>query len=514
MKSRGSSIRLHLPDWCKSLLWLFSALPSGIVCATPLSEFPQPTKEPSTSLTTPSAQATGEREAILEREILTLRGGNARPEKENEEASTTPSQTQEQDSKPLTGGVQLTENLPTGEQALSLPTVSGMYADGVESPVAPQTPLPEIRTAPTEDPVVPPLPCVTTPVNVLPAPPGGQAEGTETPDVTQTPAPAAVPVTRPSSAPAPANTVPVARGKMTDCAGPVAVLQPAVAPSEVSVTPPVQEQLDDTPQKVTPAETALAATEETVDGAEVPAMPRASLATSEIPAAPAEVAGTPVLRTVQTDKTPSPAPAEKVVPRTLSEEEQNSYVVGMMVADYARSVLLTLDKLDVSPDERLFLEGLQDALSGKPLLNSSDVQAAMQRIQKQADRRQAELDAASRQALVDIAEKHNTVEKKEDRVWVRLKKGGPAVSKQTPLSLSWEGQIYNGAVFESVTDAAVTRREVLPSWLQRAIRLAGPGGEVRLFILAGSLEGEAPLPAGTGRHELVQYTVSVKKAKP
>jgi FKBP-type peptidyl-prolyl cis-trans isomerase len=204
-------------------------------------------------------------------------------------------------------------------------------------------------------------------------------------------------------------------------------------------------------------------------------------------------------------------PAEKVAPRTLSEQEQNSYVVGMMVADYARSVLLTLDKLDVSPDERLFREGLQDALSGKPVLNSSDAQAAMQRIQKQADHRQAELDAASRQALVEIAGKHNTVEKKEDRVWVRLKKGGPAVSKQTPLSLSWEGQLYNGTVFESVTDAAVTRREVLPSWLQRAIRLAGPGGEVRLFILAGSLEGEAPLPAGTGRHELVQYTVSVKK---
>lgn len=213
---------------------------------------------------------------------------------------------------------------------------------------------------------------------------------------------------------------------------------------------------------------------------------------------------------VMTPTIPAGIP-EAAAPRTLSEQEQNSYVVGMMVADYARSVLGTLDKLDVRPDEKLFREGLQDTLSGRSVLDGPAAQVAMQRIQKSADARQAELDAASRQALVDIAEKHNTVEKKEDRIWVRLKKGGPAVSKQTPLSLSWEGQFYNGAVFESVTDAVVTRREVLPSWLQRAIRLAGPGGEVRLFILAGSLEGEAPLPAGTGRHELVQYTVSVKK---
>lgn len=204
---------------------------------------------------------------------------------------------------------------------------------------------------------------------------------------------------------------------------------------------------------------------------------------------------------------------EAVAPRTLSEQEQNSYVVGMMVADYARSVLGTLDKLDVRPDEKLFREGLQDSLSGRPVLDGPAAQAAMQRIQKSADARQAERDAEARKELATIAGVHTVLEKKEDRIWVRLKKGGPAVSKQTPLLLSWEGQFYNGAVFETVTDAEVSRREVLPSWLQQAIRLAGPGGQVRLFILAGSIEGEAPLPAGTGRHELVQYTVNVKKAK-
>lgn len=62
-----------------------------------------------------------------------------------------------------------------------------------------------------------------------------------------------------------------------------------------------------------------------------------------------------------------------------------------------------------------------------------------------------------------------------------------------------------------MTDSVVNRRDVLPQWQQRAIRLAGPGGQVRLYILAGSLEGEADLPAGTARHELVQYTVSVEK---
>lgn len=199
--------------------------------------------------------------------------------------------------------------------------------------------------------------------------------------------------------------------------------------------------------------------------------------------------------------------------RILSEQEQDSYVVGMMVADYARSILHTLDKLDVKPNEALFHQGLEDTLAGKAVLDNSTAQAAMQRIQKEADQRQAERDTVSKQTLATLAAKNNTVEKKDDQVWVRLKKGGIAVSKKTPLVLSWEGQFYNGAIFETVTDAEVTRRDVLPTWLQRAIRLAGPGGQVRLYSLAGSLEGEAPLPAGTARHELVQYTISVKKSK-
>lgn len=212
---------------------------------------------------------------------------------------------------------------------------------------------------------------------------------------------------------------------------------------------------------------------------------------------------------VTTDRKKNPVTA--VAPTPLTEQEQDSYVVGMMVADYARSVLQTLEKLDIQLDETLLSEGVRHTLTGTARLDEQTARAAMQRFQKNTDQRQAEKDRASRQMLSTLAGKQDTLEKKEDRVWVRLKKGGPAVSKQTPLSLSWEGRFYNGEVFETVTDSVVNRRDVLPQWQQRAIRLAGPGGQVRLYILAGSLEGEADLPAGTARHELVQYTVSVEK---
>lgn len=212
---------------------------------------------------------------------------------------------------------------------------------------------------------------------------------------------------------------------------------------------------------------------------------------------------------VATEKTPVAADAPALPP--LSEQEQDSYVVGMMVADYARSVLQTLGKLDISLDEALLTEGIQNTLAGRPRLDERTAQTAMQRFQQETDRRQAEKDVASRQLLSTLAGKHDTLEKKDDRLWVRLKKGGPAVSRKTPLRLSREGAFYNGGVFETVKDTRVTRREALPAWQQQAIRLAGPGGQVRLYILAGSLEGEADLPAGTARHELVQYTVSVDK---
>ncbi|HCR3451242.1 TPA: hypothetical protein ON570_004929, partial [Citrobacter werkmanii] len=210
-----------------------------------------------------------------------------------------------------------------------------------------------------------------------------------------------------------------------------------------------------------------------------------------------------------TEKTPAAADAPALPP--LSEPEQDSYVVGMMVADYARSVLQTLGKLDIRLDETRLAEGIQHTLAGKPRLDEPTAQTAIRRFQQETDRRQAEKDAASRQLLSTLAGKHDALEKKDDRLWVRLKKGGPAVSRKTPLRLSLEGAFYNGAVFESVKDIRVTRREALPAWQQQAIRLAGPGGQVRLYILAGSLEGEAGLPAGTARHELVQYTVSVDR---
>lgn len=555
MKSRGSSIRRHIPYWCKSLLWLLSALPTGIVCAKTSPELPPQVNEPMASATSPSAQATGRREAILARETLPLRDCTARSEQENKEAPTSTSQTL--DTVPLTGGTASTENLSTNGKALSLPAASDVRADGAELPVAPQMPAPEVRTTPAEekvsspssgaasvsvapavsgnpvddtessivpqeqavrpaavpaeDLVVPASPGAVTPVNIVPSALGIQADGAESSDGSQTSATAKVPVTGSSSVPAPVSTAPVSQGLPTVGSEGAEAPQTVAAPAAVSVTSPVHEQSDPTPDKVTPVQPAPAVSGKAVSGPEVPETPRLSVPLTEAPVSPADVSVSPRLRTTPAEKTASPGPSEQIAPRILSEAEQNSYVLGMMVADYARTVLRTLDKLDVRPDEKLFREGLQDTLSGRPLLEENVARAAMQRIQKEADSRQAGLDAASRQALVEIAGKHNTVEKKEDRIWVRLKKGGPAVSKQTPLSLSWEGQFYNGAVFESVTDAAVTRREVLPSWLQRAIRLAGPGGEVRLFILAGSLEGEAPLPAGTGRHELVQYTVSVKK---
>ncbi|MGC6693216.1 FKBP-type peptidyl-prolyl cis-trans isomerase N-terminal domain-containing protein, partial [Burkholderia pseudomallei] len=141
-----------------------------------------------------------------------------------------------------------------------------------------------------------------------------------------------------------------------------------------------------------------------------------------------------------------------VAPPPLSEPKQGRYVVGMMVADYARSVLQTLEKLDIQLDETLLSEGVRHTLTGTARLDEQTARAAMQRFQKNTDQRQAEKDRASRQMLSTLAGKQDTLEKKEDRVWVRLKKGGPAVSKQTPLSLSWEGRFYNGEVFETVTD--------------------------------------------------------------
>lgn len=443
---------------------------------------------PAASSESPRAQNAEERLAALEKELADLRGALSAPVREKKGKDGEVAET-----RPVPA---ISEAAPAGKP----PVEDDKAGDEAVSVTPPQSTAPVVSAAPVSvDGAVP----KTTDAGGAPF---TQITPENTPAVPE-------PSGQPSSAPAPKTELPVRAGTPAPVDGGAQTV-PLVRDDKPQGKPDAT--VEAAPAVVSPA---VKAPEVTGGPAKEPAIPEPPAVTpAAVPVSAPEKstpAGTPSLLTPPSGMAPA-IPAgkpEAAAPRTLSEQEQNSYVVGMMVADYARSVLGTLDKLDVRPDEQLFREGLQDTLSGKAVLDGPVAQAAMQRIQKSADARQAERDAEARKELATIAGGHTVLEKKEDRVWVRLQKGGPAVSKQTPLLLSWEGQFYNGAVFETVTDAEVTRREVLPAWLQRAIRLAGPGGEVRLFILAGSLEGEAPLPAGTGRHELVQYTVSVKKAK-
>lgn len=205
---------------------------------------------------------------------------------------------------------------------------------------------------------------------------------------------------------------------------------------------------------------------------------------------------------------------DETVPLTqvMSETEQDSYVIGMIVADYTRlSLLRSLEKLNIYPDRKLVLQGITDALSGRALLDGATAQLAMQRFATRNSLKQAEREEESRNLLSSLSNKSDTLERKDDRVWVRLKKGDRRVSKQTPIKLSWEGRIYGGDEFEKVNNYKVTRLDILPSWLQQGIPLTEIGSKARLFILAGSLEREVTLPLGTAPYEIIQYTVTVEK---
>lgn len=196
---------------------------------------------------------------------------------------------------------------------------------------------------------------------------------------------------------------------------------------------------------------------------------------------------------------------------TLSEKEQDSYIVGVMIAEYARSVFSSLDKIDVHPDKKLVTQGIMASLSDSSILDEATEHTAMTRFSDKVEQKQEEKKTESIERLSSLAGKLNTIEKKDDRVWVLLKKGMSNPGKDTVLKLSWEGMIYNGEIFDRVADLNVKQRDALPVWLQQAIRMAKLGGQVRLFILAGSLGDDVTLPPGTASHEIIQYTITVDK---
>ncbi len=182
-----------------------------------------------------------------------------------------------------------------------------------------------------------------------------------------------------------------------------------------------------------------------------------------------------------------------------NDNEKMSYSMGLNMAEY-----VVHTPIDLVPE--LVLEGLRDALSGKPAISPEEYSAAMRMLQMK-------IQEAARSQAKDQAEKN----RKEEETFMAANKGkagvmttasglqyeilknadGPKPGKSSKVRVHYTGTLLNGQVFDSSvergTPAEFGLAQVIPGWTE-GLQLMPAGSKFRFYIPARLAYGERGAP--------------------
>ena len=182
-----------------------------------------------------------------------------------------------------------------------------------------------------------------------------------------------------------------------------------------------------------------------------------------------------------------------------NDNEKMSYSMGLNMAEY-----VTHTPIDLVPE--LVLEGLRDALAGKPGISPEEYSAAMRMLQMK-------IQEAARSQAKDQAEKN----RKEEETFMAANKGkagvmttasglqyeilknsdGPKPGKSSKVRVHYTGTLLNGQVFDSSvergTPAEFGLAQVIPGWTE-GLQLMPAGSKFRFYIPARLAYGERGAP--------------------
>lgn len=182
-----------------------------------------------------------------------------------------------------------------------------------------------------------------------------------------------------------------------------------------------------------------------------------------------------------------------------NDNEKMSYSMGLNMAEY-----VVHTPIDLVPE--LVLEGLRDALSGKPAISPEEYSAAMRMLQMK-------IQEAARSQAKDQAEKN----RKEEEMFMAANKGkagvmttasglqyeilknadGPKPGKSSKVRVHYTGTLLNGQVFDSSvergTPAEFGLAQVIPGWTE-GLQLMPAGSKFRFYIPARLAYGERGAP--------------------
>lgn len=182
-----------------------------------------------------------------------------------------------------------------------------------------------------------------------------------------------------------------------------------------------------------------------------------------------------------------------------NDNEKMSYSMGLNMAEY-----VVHTPIDLVPE--LVLEGLRDALAGKPGISQEEYSDAMRMLQMK-------IQEAARSQAKDQAEKN----RREEETFMSANKGkagvmttasglqyeilknaeGPKPEKASKVRVHYTGTLLNGQVFDSSvqrgTPAEFGLAQVIPGWTE-GLQLMPVGSKFRFYIPARLAYGEHGAP--------------------